>query len=115
MTKSKEEIANIVADIREKIKKNPDYTKRRCDHEYQNDIKKYGFDNGGQYAIFLVENDVVIDSTEVNREITKKTAKNAGFETRIEYDNYIARKGGYESRAQRRREYTYDIGRHLPM
>ena len=115
MTKTEEEIAIIVAEIREKIKNNKNYLKSRSAPEFQNDIKKYGIISSSEFAIFLVENGIAPDPTEVDRKDYKKVVKNAGCETRAEYENYIAKERGYIDSAERHREYMHDTGRSSPM
>ena len=115
MTKSKEEIAKIVTEIREKIKNNRNYLRNRCAPEFQNDIKKYGFISSSEFAIFLVENGIAPDPAEVNRKDYKKVIENAGCKTLTEYNNYCAKKGGYEDNAERQREYRYNTGQCMPM
>ena len=115
MTKTKEEIVRIVAEIIEKIKNNKNYLRSRSAPEFQNDIKKYGFISSSEFAIFLVENGIAPDPAEVNRKDYKKVIENAGCKTLTEYNNYCAKKGGYEDNAERQREYRYNTGQCMPM
>ena len=111
MTKTKEETAIIVAEIREKIKNNKNYLRSRSTPEFQNDIKKYGFISSSEFAIFLVDNGIAPDPTEVGRDARNKTIKNAGCKTSTEYRNHCANNAGYIDYAERQKEYRYDTGR----
>jgi len=115
MIKTKEEIARIVVDIREKIKNNKNYLKSRSAPEFQNDIKKYGFISSSEFAMFLVDNGIAPDPTEVNREDWNKKIKNAGCETITEYHNRCAKNAGYIDYTERQREYMHNTGRQIPM
>ena len=49
---------DIIEEIREKIKKNPKYTNPCC-KEFQEDIKRYKFENGNKFINWMQQNGIL--------------------------------------------------------
>lgn len=61
---------NIIKEIREKIKKLKTYGRdyvHPCNREFQEDMKKYGFENGNKFICWMQNNGILINSIIVHR------------------------------------------------
>lgn len=65
-----ENIENIKIEIKEKIGKNPKYI-HPCSKEFQEDIKRFGFNNGNEFISFLKQNGILKSDIKVNNTINK--------------------------------------------
>lgn len=75
---------NIVTEIKEKIKKNRKYI-HPCNNEFQEDIKKYGFDSGHNFMTWMQNNGIMRNPTRVEKE---KKAKCRGFDNLEDFEKY---------------------------
>ena len=89
---------NIIKETREKIKNNPKYV-NPMSKIYQEDIKRYGFENGYRYSCWLQKVGILRHPTDIKREVNNISAKNRGF----------------KDSAEALREYLHRTGRSSPM
>lgn len=89
---------SIIKEIREKIKNNPKYV-NPMSKIYQEDIKRYGFENGYRYSCWLQQIGILKNPTDIKREVNAISAKNRGF----------------KDSAEALRDYLHRTGRCFPM
>ena len=88
---------DIIKEIKEKIKNNPKYV-NPCSKLYQEDIKKYGFENGYRFYCWLQQVGILKNPTTVRQRQKDDWAKSIGFE---DFNDY-------------RRDWYHETGRCLP-
>lgn len=64
-------IENIKIEIKEKIRKNPRYV-NPCSKEFQEDIKRFGFNSGNVFISFLKQNGILKSDTYLNNIANKQ-------------------------------------------
>lgn len=107
-------IEDIIRDIKAKIKNNPKYI-NTMSKEFQEDIKKYGFENGCKYIACMQQNGILKNPIEHNRDHHAKTYKRYKCNDATEYMNLCAQKAGYKDRKERRNEYEWAVGIREPL
>ena len=105
---------NIIREVREKIKNNPKYV-NPMSKEFQEDIKRYGFENGYRYIIWMQHNGILKSSTSIMRNETENSYRRAKCKNRKEYTDKCAQRMGYKDEAEREKVRTWNKGIHLPM
>lgn len=99
-----------IVEIKEKIKMNPKYL-NPCNKERLEDMKRLGFIWGNDFIFWMQNNEIIIDPTDVNREVRNKTIENTGCKTDKEYRDRCARDVGFKDQNERQREWAYKAGR----
>lgn len=84
-------IEDTIRDIKEKIKKNPKYL-HPMNREFQEDAKRFGFPGISRYVVWLQQNGILKNPTDVEREFKEDSARRRGFKDyrechRQEYQN----------------------------
>lgn len=105
---------NAIIEIKEKVKNNPKYV-HPCNKEFQEDIKRFGFNSGYNYITWMQQNGVLKNPSDFNREHHIKTREQYKCKDAIEYMNLCAQKLGYKDRKERRNEYEWAVGIRSPM
>jgi len=82
---------DILTEIKEKIKKNPKYL-YPMNKEFQEDAKKFGFLSTGRYVVWLQQNGILKNPTDVEKRFKEESARKRGFKDykechRQEYQN----------------------------
>lgn len=75
---------NIIKEIKEKIKNNPKYV-NPCSKVYQEDIKRYEFENGYRFSCWLQQVGILKNPTDVRQKQKDDWAKSIGFEDFNDY------------------------------
>lgn len=88
---------DIIREVREKIKNNPKYV-NPMSKQYQEDIKRYGFENGYRYSCWLQKVGILKNPTEVRQKQKDDWAKSIGF---VDFNDY-------------RNNWNYETGRSVP-
>ncbi len=78
----------ISREIKEKIKKNPKYL-HPCNKEFQEDIKKYGFENGNKFIRWLQDVGILKSITDVHNKDGLETAQRMGFSNYRDYHKQV--------------------------
>ena len=104
----------VIVEIKEKIKKNPKYL-HPANKERQDDMKRLGFYRGYEYNIWLRQNFLLNNPTDIDRKRNEEISKNAGCETFKEYKNKGAQKRGFKDIAEATKEWRHNTGRQLPI
>lgn len=112
-----ENIENIIKKIKDKIKKNPKYL-HPCNKEFQEDIKRYRFENGNRFIYWMRQNGILRTVTDIERDSRDKIAKGLGFNNRnhrrLEMRQIWAQNLGYKDDPERQRSDRYDKGTSNP-
>lgn len=90
---------NAIIEIKEKIKKNSKYV-HPCGKEFQDDVKKFRFDNGNEYISWMQQNGILNSPARIR----DRYYQDMGFKNRQDFENYDARRLGFEDEAERFRE-----------
>lgn len=110
----KENIYNIIKEIREKIKNDPKYL-HPCNKEFQEDIKRFEFKNGNEFVSWMQQNGILLDPLKDNRRHHANTYNRYNCGSATEYMNLCAQKFGYKDRRERRNEYEWNNGIRSPI
>ncbi len=106
-------IGNMIRDIKEKIKKNPKYI-NPCNREFQEDAKKFGFSSTSRYVVWLQQNGILKNPTNVDRKFSEDSAIRRGFKDYKEYHRHIYQNDKIYKREQIK-EARYLRGDAVPM
>lgn len=110
---------DIIKEIKEKIKRLGSKYIHPCSKEFQNDVKRLGFEFGNDYISWMRQNDILKNSTRNEIEYRNNLAKHNGFNDRMEYRAYLARTKGYDDRKEYDRErinrQNWNTGVHIPI
>lgn len=90
---------SIVIEIREKIKKNPKYI-HPCNKEFQEDINKYGFENGNKFISWMQKVGILKSTTDIHNKDSKDTAQRMGFNNYRDYHSQVYQKDKEYKREQ---------------
>lgn len=104
---------NAITEIKKKVNKNPGYS-HPCNKERLEDMKMLKFENGNGFTYWMQQNGILVNPTELDRGITKKTVENAGCKTRAEYLDRCARDKGFDGVNERVSKWRYESGKGLP-
>lgn len=105
---------DIIKEIREKIKNNPKYI-NPCGKEFQEDIKRYGFENGNKFISWMQQKGILKDHTKIDHRTKEKTLENMGFKNQKEYKDHCAKRRGYKNDTERKKEQRWNRGVRSPM
>ncbi len=94
----------MICEIKEKIKKNPKYV-HPCNKEFQDDIKKFGFESGYKYICWLEKNGIL------KNKIPGKYLY-VGCENLKEYQDKCAKRKGFKDETDRVRAWRQDNKEH---
>lgn len=103
-----------IQEIKEKIKKNSKYT-HPCNKERQNDEKRLRFLNGYEYTCWMQKNGILKNPVEIDSRMSTTYYNSANCKNQKEYRDMRAQKMGYKDDNDRKREWTWNKGTHLPM
>lgn len=103
-------IENVKKEIKEKINKSPRYI-NPTNKEFQEDIKKYGFNTGYEYICWLRQNQLLSDISTITRRYNDKKAQRKGYKTDREYQKAEFR----DYKNEWNRNYRYENGIQEPM
>lgn len=106
-------VEDILTEIKEKIRNNPKYL-NPCGKEFQEDIKRYNFENGNKFTSWLQQNGILKNPTDAHREDSEKTAKRMKFDSYKEYHRKVYQKDKEHKREQIK-ERRYIRGVQTPM
>jgi len=87
---------DIIIEIKEKIKKNPRYI-HPANKEFQEDIKRYGFENGNRFICWMQQNGILKSPSNIDREHLNYLAKRKGFKNHNDHRIHLAEEKGFES------------------
>lgn len=93
---------NSIISIKEKVKKNPNYT-HPCNEERQEDMNRLKFSNGYEYTQHI---GILKNPTDVKRKEYHNILKNIGCKNLNDYEDICARRLGYKDRKERKKEYN---------
>lgn len=94
-------IENVIRKIKEKANKNPKYL-HPMNKELQEDAKIFGFSSTGRYIVWLQQNGILKNPTDVLNKEINEWAKDKGFE---DYNDYQRKE-----RRDYKREWTRESG-----
>lgn len=69
-----------------------------CNKEFQGDMKRLGFDNGNKFIVWMQQNGVLKNPTNIERRYKENVYKDLGYECKAHYD----------------REWSWNNGSHSP-
>lgn len=107
-----EDIDNIIREIKEKIKKNPKYI-HPCNKEFQEDIKRYKFENGNKFITWMQHNGILKNPTDLNRKYHDDIAKIKGFKKYTEYQKQCDWEKGISSPMSENKNCPQYLGIHI--
>lgn len=87
---------DIIIEIKKKIHKNPKYT-HPANKEFQEDIKKYRFENGNKFIYWMQQNGILKNHSDVDREHLDYLAKRKGFKNHNEHRIRLVEEKGFEN------------------
>lgn len=95
---------NAIAEIKEKVKKNHGYL-HPCNKEKQEDMKRFGFENGYKFNCWLQHVGILKRSIDVRHKEFDITIKNYGCKNLQDYQDKCAKKLGFKDRKERGKVY----------
>lgn len=108
---------SAVDNIKEKVKRNPGpfgylhpINKERLD-----DMERLKFKNGYEFTVWMQNNGIMNNPTDVQHKQWKKTLKNAECKTRTEYENKNAQKTGFKDYAESLKVDSWNRGDNEPV
>ncbi len=113
MTTDTEKIDEIVREIKEKIKKNPKYL-HPMNNDLQEDAKIFGFPSTGRYIVWLQQNGILKNPTNIHNKDSKDTAQRMGFNSYRDYHRQIYQ-NNKEYKREQIKERRYIRGVQTPM
>lgn len=96
----------MIKEIKEKIKKNPKYV-HPCNKEFQEYIKRYGFENGYKFICWMQQVGIMNNPVNIGRKLTQEKIKNAGCKTEKEYKDKKSQELGFKNNSDRIKEWKH--------